>query len=262
MNKIIKAKDGFHEIETITKDTYRINEADIVNAYLLIGKEKALLIDCGVGIGNIKETVEELTKLPIIVAVTHRHCDHDGGRNYFKNYYVHKGDKSLIYKILSSKLASQTLLKESYKKNFTLSKGPYHSKAIYMDNEMVFHLGDRDISIVNVPGHTKGSVIYLDDKNKLMFTGDDVNPYLWLQLPGCSTISAWLPGAKKALDLSNTYTPYIGHSNGLITKDDISKLISVAIKLLNKHPKFKGKNIDYPNGEEPVHIFISKNHIK
>lgn len=201
MSEIVKAKDGFHEIEEIAKDTYRIDEGGIANCYLLIGEEKALLIDSGVGVGNLEETIKELTLKPVILAVTHRHCDHDGGRSHFKEYYAHEADKPLIYGILSSTFASKTLLKGRKIEGLKLNKGRYHSKAIYFKDGATFDLGGRVITTVHTPGHTMGSVVFLDDQSKLMFTGDDVNPWLWMQLSGCSTASEWIPGAKEILKL-------------------------------------------------------------
>lgn len=47
--------------------------------YLLEGKEKALLLDTGYGIGHLRAFVETLTDKPVIVANTHFHPDHSAG---------------------------------------------------------------------------------------------------------------------------------------------------------------------------------------
>jgi glyoxylase-like metal-dependent hydrolase (beta-lactamase superfamily II) len=262
---IKKMSDNFHEVEEIAPDTYRLNEGGIANCYLLIGKTSALLIDSGCGVGDLGKCLKELTNLPVTLAVTHRHCDHAGGRTYFKEYWVHKKDRSPIYGVLASSLASKTLLKgrDDIAKPVKLSKGGYpHSKPRYMDDDKVFHLGDRDVSIVNVPGHTRGSVVFLDNNTHLMFTGDDVNPYLWMQLPGCTTITEWLIGANKILSLADSYTPYNGHNDGLSSKEDIVSIIKVMETLLKEKPAFKGKTIDYPNKDAKIHVFIAKKYIK
>ena len=50
-----------------------------VISYLILGKERALLLDTGMGIGNIRAVAERLTKLPITVVNSHSHFDHVGG---------------------------------------------------------------------------------------------------------------------------------------------------------------------------------------
>ena len=63
-------------IEKIDNKTYAISEYqhwEESHSYLLLGSDKALLIDTGLGISNIKEIVDEITNLLIIVATTYIH---------------------------------------------------------------------------------------------------------------------------------------------------------------------------------------------
>lgn len=69
-----------YPIREIAEDTYMISDFGIANCYLLIGEERALLIDCGLGIGDIKGAVEKITDKPILVVATHGHVDHAGRR--------------------------------------------------------------------------------------------------------------------------------------------------------------------------------------
>src|SRR5882762_5898038 len=50
-----------------------------VISYLIIGSEKALLFDTGMGLDSIQSVVKELTSLPITVVNSHTHFDHIGG---------------------------------------------------------------------------------------------------------------------------------------------------------------------------------------
>lgn len=61
------------------------------NMYLLEGDEKALLIDTGYGVGNLRAYVENLTDKPIVVANTHYHPDHAAGNGEFEQVYMSKG---------------------------------------------------------------------------------------------------------------------------------------------------------------------------
>ena len=59
------------------------------HSYLLLGRERALLIDTGLGVGNLRREVESLTDLPVSVALTHVHWDHIGGCAQFSPPAVH-----------------------------------------------------------------------------------------------------------------------------------------------------------------------------
>ncbi len=59
---------------------------------MLFGTERAILIDTGLGIANIKNVVNNLTELPIAVVTTHAHWDHIGGHKYFPDFQVHSAE--------------------------------------------------------------------------------------------------------------------------------------------------------------------------
>ncbi len=62
------ASDWF-TVENIDNATFAISEYGHwtqVHSYLFIGKERAALIDTGLGITNIKEVVQQLTQLPVL----------------------------------------------------------------------------------------------------------------------------------------------------------------------------------------------------
>jgi glyoxylase-like metal-dependent hydrolase (beta-lactamase superfamily II) len=66
--------------------------------YLIEGKEKAALIDTGVGVGDLKPFIRELTDKPLIVLVTHGHVDHALGAVSFDEVYMSHIDET-VYNI-------------------------------------------------------------------------------------------------------------------------------------------------------------------
>ena len=86
-------------IDKIDGTTYIISEyrhPEETHCYLLIGSELCLLIDTGLGIGNIYEQVRKLTDKPITAIATHIHWDHIGGHKYFHDFYVHKAESEWL----------------------------------------------------------------------------------------------------------------------------------------------------------------------
>lgn len=230
--------------EKIADNTYKIDESGVANCYLLIGDEKALLIDTGCGAGNLKEAVTKLTGKPLVVAVTHRHPDHAGGAWQFGTYYVHEGDKRTVYGIMSLPLVSRRMLK-------ILGAGidrtikRKHCKILTMKDRHEFDLGNRKIQVKSVPGHTRGSVLFLDEKEKLMFTGDNTNYCLWMHLPGCTSLEQWLRSAKMILSYYDMgYRAYGGHSKGMQSREEIQKLYDCVKKVVAKKRLKESKIID------------------
>lgn len=247
----INQPDKLHSVEEIAPDTYRINEFKMINCYLAVGTESALLIDSGVGLGNLRVIVESLTRLPVTVVATHAHCDHVLGANWYPSYHLHKDDFSFIYRILSSKTFGKLLAAGQVDKSAFL-KQPYRSKRIPIEDGHVFRLGGRDITVRHVPGHTRGSIILLDKKQHIMFTGDDTNPNLLMQIPGATTIETWLNGAEQVLSLAKDYTGFYGHDAGRQPIEQIETTIGYGKAVLNQQPRntvFPKYKI-YPSKEE------------
>ena len=79
--------------EIIDKDTFAISEYrhwEETHCYLLCGTKKAILIDTGLGVANIKKVVDSLTSLPVTAITTHIHWDHIGGDKNFDIIAVHE----------------------------------------------------------------------------------------------------------------------------------------------------------------------------
>ncbi len=79
-------------VEPIDRDTFAISEWkhwEETHSYLLRGSDRAVLIDTGLGVSDIKQVVDSLTSLPIQVVTTHVHWDHIGGHGHFRDIAVH-----------------------------------------------------------------------------------------------------------------------------------------------------------------------------
>ncbi|OPZ36460.1 MAG: Hydroxyacylglutathione hydrolase [Tenericutes bacterium ADurb.BinA155] len=257
MNEPSLAPDGIHQIREIAPKTYQIDEGGIVNVYLLLGETSGLVIDSGIGAGDIGSTLKSLTSLPLTLVATHKHCDHVGGRKAFASCLVERHDRGFACAFLGSHFAGKLLLKLGHVK-MPWGKLKEKGKFVYFSAGKSFDLGGRVIRTLLIPGHTKGSIALLDEGNHLLFSGDDVNPYLWLQLPHSTTLSIWLMGAKKVEELAKTYTVYGGHKKEPITSQEISDLIALAEKMLLLKPYhvYKHRIFEFPAGRNAPRIRI------
>lgn len=229
---------NWHKTEQICACTWRIIEANGINCYLLTGSERALLIDTGNGVGNLGEVVRGLTDLPVTVALTHGHCDHVGGRGWFDvPCHIHEADRSPATRILSSRFAARIgTAKWAGAKDFP--EQPFNAGYTAMTDGVVFELGGRSVSVMHTPGHTRGSVIFLDDRCKLMFVGDNLSHSdLWMHLPDAVSIEEWIPIAQRILKLSEKYTVYSGHGEQPFDVGLIVSQIECAGSLVKKYSR-------------------------
>jgi glyoxylase-like metal-dependent hydrolase (beta-lactamase superfamily II) len=190
-----------YKIYKINDKTWRIEEYDelmSVYMYLLIGKNKALLIDTGMGMIPLDRIVIELTKLPLVVLNTHGHFDHTGGNNIFETVYMHKADKE-VYDFHFS-LEMQNI--------FSMYTFPTQKKDVtFITEDMRFDLGGRKLSLILVPGHSPGSICILDETNHVLYSGDACckAPVL-LNMDYATSVSRYLESIKHLKTYSNQFT--------------------------------------------------------
>jgi hydroxyacylglutathione hydrolase len=192
------------------------------NFYLVEGSDSALLIDDGLGAVNVRDYIAELTKLPVIVVNTHGHVDHGGADYQFPVVYAHQADFPRIEKLLSSdnrkggqkKMLKDTLIPKEILFTDTINVKPTVLKPV--KEGTVFDLGKRKIEVIEVPGHTAGSICLLDRENKLIFTGDDNNSLVWLFLDHCEPLEVYLQSLKKLGNIKKDFnTIFPGHGEPL-----------------------------------------------
>jgi glyoxylase-like metal-dependent hydrolase (beta-lactamase superfamily II) len=167
--------------------------------YLLEGRDRALLIDALTGAGNLRAFCRELTDLPVTLVNTHGHLDHAGGNFDFGECFIHGDDIPLIYEIEKSR--RMEFVKNSMKNSgrdlcilesdFTDSRP---LKTLPVADGHVFDLGNRNVEVIAVPGHTRGTIVLLDRETRLLFSGDACNINTLLFLPHSTSIEEYRAG--------------------------------------------------------------------
>ena len=174
---------SWFEVYKVSGGTFAICEPghwEGVISYLIEGQNKAVLLDTGMGIGDIKKVIEQLTRLKVSVVNSHTHFDHIGGNHQFDEIAVFNDDfeiKSLERGRTIEDLRGEMSPKNLYK---PLPKG-FDPKAYrifpskptrLLKHEELIDLGDRKLKVLHTPGHSPGSICLLDTKSKELFTGD------------------------------------------------------------------------------------------
>ena len=175
--------------EKLAHDTYRITTDYVFQSFLFIGKKQALLVDTGIGFGNLKEVVEELTDKPLIVVCTHAHFGCTGGAGQFNEVKISKADKE--YARVYNKIC-RLLIPLTGKAGKDIDKKPIFVSLTKDEIKDGFDLGGRTIKVVPTPSHTKGSICFLDTHNKIAVVGDVIAPLGFQLLPSARPLNEYI----------------------------------------------------------------------
>ena len=174
--------------EKIRSNVTRISCAGDVYAYLAEGREAAVLIDTGFGVGSLKAYVDSLTSLPYVVLLTHGHIDHASGAGEFPEVYMSHRDLQLAEE--STKMEGRMESFEGIPANdFIPPINP--EQYLPLTNGQTFNLGGLTVTALELSGHTPGSMAVLFREHRLLLLGDTCNSYGYLQLPESSSVGAY-----------------------------------------------------------------------
>ena len=174
-------------------DVFLIGEPPHVNSFLVVGDERAALIDSGMGIDRIRPVAESLTDRPIEVVNTHYHWDHSGGNEEFERTAIHElgvdelaegaspedlafyvpvfdlveGTDAPLQEIdrASSRSSPTKRRPVRCRRASTPAPGPSRRAAtrLLRDGDVV-DLGGRTLTVLHTPGHTPDSCCLLDER--------------------------------------------------------------------------------------------------
>lgn len=133
----------------MNENTWRIEDSG-VRFFLLEGNETALLIDTGKNTPDARKIAETITTLPLRLLNTHADPDHTAGNAAFDEFYM------------------STYEGENYRGHGGAGK------IIPVSEGDVIDLGGRRLEVLDLPGHTPGSIAVLDVSARVLFGGDSI----------------------------------------------------------------------------------------
>ncbi|MBU5481466.1 MBL fold metallo-hydrolase [Blautia sp. MSJ-19] len=142
--------------------------------YLVEGTKKVVLLDTGMGIGNLRSFIEELTDKPVTVLLTHGHLDHAMAAWMFDEVYMNREDFIIYQKQKTWEVrASFAGAKNIRLLDDMLPVGKVNMKSL--TDKQKFDIGNITISAFSVPGHTPGSMVFLIEEEDILLMGDACN---------------------------------------------------------------------------------------
>jgi glyoxylase-like metal-dependent hydrolase (beta-lactamase superfamily II) len=188
-NRKLKKRESvalWFEVYQVKAGTFALLEPhhyEEVISYLILGDERAVLFDTGMGVGNIQAEVEGLTGLPVTIVNSHSHYDHVGDNYRFAEVWAFDNESEIarIERGLTRAQCLHYLEPGSYMDlppgfdptAYEIRPSPVTRRLCHLD---VIDLGKRTLTIHHTPGHSPGSICLLDSRDGLLFTGDTFYP--------------------------------------------------------------------------------------
>lgn len=188
-------------IKQLRPNVYLIDDAGDSTCFLITGSERALLVDTANGQEDLQEIVRSLTELPVIVVNTHGHGDHVFGNVFFDEAWLHPADNALYDMFFG--YAKEELDKYGLK--------PCPVKALEIGQ--IFDLGGVQLEVVDLKGHTAGSIGLLDKAGRIIYTGDGLNVHLWMQLDHSLPITTMLETFRALKEKHGSDFDYVAHGH-------------------------------------------------
>ncbi len=138
-------------LEQLTPCIWAIDQV-MVRSFLIVGREKALLLDTGAANVDLPALVRSITDLSLVVVHSHGDGDHTENDSKFPVIYAHPDEFPIIRR---------------FRPELTTELVP-------VQGGDTFDLGGIVLEVLEAPGHTPGSICLIDRENRTLFSGDSL----------------------------------------------------------------------------------------
>ena len=155
----VRSKREGYRIDMLRPGVWKLQDYTGSSFYVVEGTRAALVIDTGFGAELVTPWIRKITSLPLELALTHCHGDHMYHADEFKTVYLSAKEKEPLERMKKTMLAGRDI--------------DYDSLQDIPDGTVI-DLGGLGIEVMELPGHTPGSVLFIDHTHKVIFTGDAI----------------------------------------------------------------------------------------
>lgn len=199
----LQVADRWFERKSISDDITFIWEPHVhpllrCNVWHVRGRDKDMLVDTGMGLGSLKDEISDLVDKPVTAVATHIHYDHVGCLHEFDDRIMHKIEAPRMEnyeefaplrtgdfppEILEGIIAAgyeepqnDCFITASPSDDFEIDEyrivSTKPTRAV--DEGDVVDIGDRSFEIINLPGHSPGSMGLWEKATGILFSGDAI----------------------------------------------------------------------------------------
>ncbi|MBS5115058.1 MAG: MBL fold metallo-hydrolase [Erysipelotrichaceae bacterium] len=178
-----------------------------VREFLIIGQKKAVLIDTGFKDTHVIDLVKSMTSLPVQLIITHGNRDHIGDLEDFEECFIHQKDETLI----------------------TCDIQKHYLK----DGDMI-NINDYHFKVIEILGHTYGSIALFDESRGLLIGGNSVQVGPIYMFGEHRNLDLYITSMEKLMKIQDKIQVILpSHHLYPITREYIEYCLNDAIKLKN-----------------------------
>ncbi len=186
------------------------------NVFLIQGRDRALLVDTGMGVGSLREVVVALTDQPVTLFTTHSHLDHIGGHPEFADAEIllHPAELDRMRAPLGPVGLAYASLPEARREQYRAAgfdtSGLMIDAIPAPDYDLTQHrfagaeptrlvgegdvidLGGRRFEVLHLPGHSPGSIALWEPASGALIAGDAIYDGILIDTTDDADIDAYL----------------------------------------------------------------------
>ncbi len=224
------------EITKLSDHLYRITDALEVCCYLVVGREKACLLDTCTGVGNLKACVESITKLPLTVVLSHGHMDHCGGAGWFRDVYLCNSEMPILE--IHRDIAFRARFFRDHLK-LELEEGDFLEvpKEIFQDipKNLELDLGGVTVKLLHALGHTPGMICPLIPEDRALIIGDACDDNVLLFDKFSSGVREYMQNLQNLKDLDSEYDHVYGNHGCFVFSKELLDNVLECCNLILTH---------------------------
>lgn len=175
--------------------------------FLVAGRERGLMIDCGFGRGDLKKLQQDYVPGEWITALTHGHGDHAAGCVQFGQIYGRR-------------------------MNLEYAGIGYQGQLTELEDGMVFELGGRRATVIGTPGHSADDVCFYIEPERILICGDSIATGPSYAMTKGASVSRWIASMERLLSENLPMTKvYCSHREGVLRPSAIREMHDSLVEL-------------------------------
>ncbi len=176
--------EDWYAMERLSDDVTLIWEPHIdpgirCNMWHVRGRDRDLLIDSGLGVAPLRQSIALLTERPIWCLGTHSHFDHVGAHHEFDERIMHGSEVEIM-----TAPTRENMVIDKYVTVDIFTAFPYDGFDVdsyvvkaapptrLVDEGDVIDLGERVFDVLYLPGHSLGELGLFERETGIFFSGD------------------------------------------------------------------------------------------